>query len=175
MRDRLEVLSQLGPNSLFRQQHEALTEATLVRKRTQAKQRSDASGQRPTSQPDVQRIMETVRKGSLMMPAKPENADPPLMPSMASMQQQQLPYQQPPYQQLTPRRPTPQPPQPQQQPRHKPQEQQSPVPTPQPVSQSPPKAHQDGCSSLVPVDTAMASISESGTLLVPLLSSCVEH
>jgi len=45
--ERLAALSRPDPSSLSRQQHEVLTETTLVRKRTQAKQRSDASGQRP--------------------------------------------------------------------------------------------------------------------------------
>jgi len=131
--DRLAALSQPDPSSLSRQQHEVLTETTLVRKRTQAQQRSDASGQRPTNRPDGKKVMENVRKGSLMMPTVPNNGYPstipsvPSMPSMPSMPQQPQP-QQPPQQQ---------PPQ-QQQP--KPQKQQSLVPTPQPGSQPPPQS-----------------------------------
>lgn len=119
--ERLMALSQPDPNSLSRQQHEVLTETTLVRKRTQAKQRSDASGQRPTGQPDGKKIMEIVRKGSLLTPAVPGNDYSPPMPSMPSMPQQQ--QQQPPQQQQP-----------------KPQKQQSLAPTPQPVSQPSPQS-----------------------------------
>jgi len=132
--ERLAVLSQPDPNSLSRQQHEVLTETALVRKRTQAKQRSDATGQRPTGRPDGKKIMEDVRKGSSMMPAAPENDHPPTMPSMPPMSQPQP--QQPPQQQQQ------QPPSQQQQP--KPQKHQSLAPTPQPVSQSPQSAYPPG-------------------------------
>ena len=142
-KDRLAELSQPDPNSLSRQQHEVLTETTLVRKRTQAKQRSDASGQRPVGRPDGRKIMENVRKGSSLMPVAPENNHPPLMPSTPSMpsmpqQQQQKPpqQQQPPPPQQQQQQQQQQPPQ-QQQP--KPQKQQSLASTPQPVSQSSPQ------------------------------------
>jgi len=133
--DRLAVLSQPDPNSLSRQQHEVLTETTLVRKRTQAKQRSDASGQRHAGRPDGKKIMENVRKGSLLIHAAPENDHPPSMPSVPQQQKPpQQQQQQPPQQQQ-------QPPQ-QQQP--KPQKQQSLGPTPQPVLQSPQSAYPPG-------------------------------
>lgn len=120
--DRLAALSQPDPSSLSRQQHEVLTETTLVRKRTQAKQRSDASGQRPAGRPDGKKIMDNVRKGSLMMPAVPENQEnyPPSIPQMPSMPS--IPQQQ------------------QQPPQPKPQKQQSLAPTPQPASQPPPQS-----------------------------------
>ena len=148
-RDRLAALSQPDPNSLSRQQHEVLAETTLVRKRTQAKQRSDASGQRPAGRPDGKRIMENVRKGSLLVPVAPQEAIPPPMPSMPSMptipqqqppqqwQQQQPPQQQPPQQQPPQQQPQQQQPQ-QQQP--KPQKQQSLASTPQQASQPSPQA-----------------------------------
>ena len=122
--ERLAALSRPDPSSLSRQQHEVLTETTLVRKRTQAKQRSDASGQRPAGRPDGKKIMENVRKGSMLMPAVPEDDYPPLMPSMPSMSQQQQQQQQQPPQQQQP----------------KPQKQQSPAPAPQPVPQSQPQS-----------------------------------
>lgn len=132
-KDRLAELSQPDPNSLSRQQHEVLTETTLVRKRTQAKQRSDASGQRPAGRPDGKKIVENV-KGSFLVPAAPEDAYPSPMPPTPSMsstpQQQQQPLQQ-----------QQQPPQ-QQQP--KPQKQQSLASTPQPVLQSPQSAYPPG-------------------------------
>ncbi|KAF8076340.1 hypothetical protein FPV67DRAFT_1664619 [Lyophyllum atratum] len=42
--ERLSALSQPSPNALSRQQHDTITENKLVRKRTQAKQRSDTLG-----------------------------------------------------------------------------------------------------------------------------------
>ncbi|KAF9788613.1 hypothetical protein BJ322DRAFT_1050061 [Thelephora terrestris] len=147
-KERLTALSQPDPDSLSRQQHEVLTETTLVRKRTQAKQRSDASGQRTATRPDGKKILETVRKGSFMMPAVPENDFPPPMPSIpsvTSMHQQQQPPPQPqqpqrkPQQQLQQQPPhQPQPPQQQQQP--VPQKQRSPTLPPQPISQPPPQS-----------------------------------
>lgn len=117
--DRLAALSQPDSNSLSRQQHEVLAETTLVRKRTQAKQRSDASGQRPADRADGKKIMENVRKNSLLKPAAPENGYPPPTPSMpsTSQQQQELPQQQP-----------------------KPQKQQSLGPTPQSAPQPSPQS-----------------------------------
>lgn len=115
--DRLTALSQPDPNSLSRQQHEVLTETTLVRKRTQAKQRSDASGQRPTDRPDGRKIVENVRKSSMLMPIVLENDRPPPMPSAPSMPSMPPQQQQP-----------------------KPQKQQSMTSAPQPVSQSPPQS-----------------------------------
>ncbi|KAG6854750.1 hypothetical protein C0991_001177 [Blastosporella zonata] len=45
--ERLVALSQPLPNALSRQQHDSITENKLVRKRTQAKQRSDTLGFKP--------------------------------------------------------------------------------------------------------------------------------
>jgi hypothetical protein len=140
-KERLAALSQPDPNSLSRQQHEVLTETTLVRKRTQAKQRSDASGQRPAARTDGKKIMENVRKGSLLMPTVPEDDHPPPMPSIpsvASMPQQRQPSPQP-------QQPQPLPPQQQPQ-QQQPPQQQPPVhqkqhsPTLSPTSQSPPQS-----------------------------------
>jgi TPR repeat protein len=176
-RDRFAAPSQSAPKSFSQQQREALIEARLAQNLVQAKQRSGASGQRPTGRPDGQKIIENIRKGSLMMPAMLENVRPLPIPYMFSMQQRQP--QKPLYQQPTPQQPTPQQPPPQQQPpqqrHHKPQEQQSPVPSPQPVSQAPPTVRQDGRSSPAPIDTAMTSVSESGMLSVPPSASCMEH
>jgi len=132
-KERHAALSQPDPNSLSRQQHEVLTETTLVRKRTQAKQRSDASGQRRTARHDGKRIVENVRKGSLLMPIVPEDDYSPSIPSVPSVtstpQRQPSPQPQQPsqYEQLTQH----------QQPA--PQKQNSPTLPPQQISQSPPQ------------------------------------
>ena len=127
---RLAALSQPDPNSLSRQQHELLAETTLVRKRTQAKQRSDASGQRPAGRPDEKKIMENVRKGSMLIPSAPGNDYSPTMPSAPSMPSMpSILQQQPQQQQQQP---------PEQQP--KPQKQQSLASMPRPVSQSLPQS-----------------------------------
>jgi hypothetical protein len=67
--DRLNALSQPAPHSLSRAEHEQLTDSKLVRTRTQAKQRSDATGARRPTLPQEQgaRIMENVRKNSVMI------------------------------------------------------------------------------------------------------------
>ena len=84
--ERLAALSQPAPLALSRQEHDNLTETTLVRKRTQAKQRSDARG--PTGGPrqggrqNSQQVVANIRKNSLAhrpgpgrYPAMPPPAD----------------------------------------------------------------------------------------------------
>lgn len=142
-KERLAALSQPDPDSLSRQQHEVLTETTLVRKRTQAKQRSDASGQRPAIRPDGRKIMENVRKGSMLMPAVPENDYSPPIPSIPSVgsipqQQQSLPQPQQPQQQ-PPQQSQPSQQKPPQQSQPIPQRQQSPTLPSQQISQTPPQ------------------------------------
>ena len=96
--------------------------------------------------------MENVRKGSMLMPAVPENDYPPTMSSIPPMPQQRQ-YQQPPQQQPVQQQPPQQQPvyqqppqqqpaqqQPPQQQQSKPQKQQTPTPVPQPVSQSQPQS-----------------------------------
>lgn len=65
--ERLTALSQPAPQALSRSEHNNLTETTLVRKRTQAKQRSDARGPRqdPMNETPAQQIISTVRKNSI--------------------------------------------------------------------------------------------------------------
>jgi hypothetical protein len=67
--ERLAALSQPAPVALSRQEHDNLTEVTLVRKRTQAKQRSDASGSaigpRAGGRPNGQQVLANIRKNSL--------------------------------------------------------------------------------------------------------------
>ncbi|KAF8268916.1 hypothetical protein EI94DRAFT_1771417 [Lactarius quietus] len=67
--ERLAALSQPAPVSLSRQEHENLTETTLVRKRTQAKQRSDASGSgagpRTGARQNGQQVVAVIRQSSL--------------------------------------------------------------------------------------------------------------
>ncbi|KAI0001217.1 hypothetical protein BJV77DRAFT_973060 [Russula vinacea] len=57
--ERLAALSQPAPAALSRQEHDNLTETTLVRKRTQAKQRSDAR------RSNGQQVVANIRKNSL--------------------------------------------------------------------------------------------------------------
>ncbi|KAI0642467.1 hypothetical protein C8Q79DRAFT_917162 [Trametes meyenii] len=73
--ERLQALSQPTPQALSREEHENLTDAKLVRKRTQAKQRSEAvvgagATLAPPPVPASQRtqIMNNIRKNSVMAP-----------------------------------------------------------------------------------------------------------
>lgn len=72
-RERLRVLSQPSPQAISRAEHDTLTETKLVRTRTQAKQRSDATGAKPPPMPATQgaRIMENVRKNTVMAAPAP--------------------------------------------------------------------------------------------------------
>ncbi|KZT18804.1 HCP-like protein [Neolentinus lepideus HHB14362 ss-1] len=83
--ERLAALSQPAPQALSRQEHDALTESQLVRKRTQAKQRSDARpGARPQPSPgNVQQVVEVIRRNSIMQPAPPAHHTPAPGPSRA--------------------------------------------------------------------------------------------
>ncbi|KAI0759270.1 hypothetical protein BD413DRAFT_675032 [Trametes elegans] len=67
--ERLQALSQPTPQALSREQHETLTDSKLVRKRTQAKQRSDATAgaSAPPPMPVDQRsqIVNNIRKNSM--------------------------------------------------------------------------------------------------------------
>jgi hypothetical protein len=68
-KERLTALSLPAPQALSRQEHDNLTETTLVRKRTQAKQRSDArgfmAGPRQGARPNGQQVVANIRKNSL--------------------------------------------------------------------------------------------------------------
>ncbi|KAI0665457.1 hypothetical protein C8Q78DRAFT_1064822 [Trametes maxima] len=72
--ERLQALSQPTPQALSREEHENLTDAKLVRKRTQAKQRSEAVvGAGAALAPPVPasqrtQIMNNIRKNSVMAP-----------------------------------------------------------------------------------------------------------
>ncbi|KAH8073806.1 hypothetical protein BXZ70DRAFT_1081194 [Cristinia sonorae] len=77
-KERLQALSQPTPQALSRTEHETLTDTTLVRKRTQAKQRSDAAGAiagRPSAA-QANQIMENVRRNSLMGRPPPKAGGP---------------------------------------------------------------------------------------------------
>ncbi|KAI0300592.1 hypothetical protein B0F90DRAFT_1817633 [Multifurca ochricompacta] len=67
--ERLAALSQPAPQALSRQEHDNLTETTLVRKRTQAKQRSDAReptvGPQHRGRQNSQQVVANIRKNSL--------------------------------------------------------------------------------------------------------------
>jgi hypothetical protein len=79
--ERVAALSQPAPASLSRQEHNNLTESTLVRKRTQAKQRSDArgpaAGPRHGGRPNVQQVVANIRKNSLVHRPGPNRGYPP--------------------------------------------------------------------------------------------------
>ncbi|EIN13641.1 HCP-like protein [Punctularia strigosozonata HHB-11173 SS5] len=108
-KERLAALAQ--DQSLSRQEHDVLTENTLVRKRTQAKQRSDA---RPGAAPartqqaaEGQRIVNVIRQNSLAQPPAPGPAPfpaPAAGPSSAHTSPSLAPAQVPPlgYQQRRP-------------------------------------------------------------------------
>ncbi|OBZ65105.1 Chitin synthase regulatory factor 4, partial [Grifola frondosa] len=67
--ERLQALSQPSPQALSREQHENLADVTLVRKRTQAKQRSQAipgASALPVPAAQSQRIVNNIRKNSLI-------------------------------------------------------------------------------------------------------------
>ncbi|KAI0071872.1 HCP-like protein [Panus rudis PR-1116 ss-1] len=68
--DRLQAISQPAPQTLSRQEHESLTDTTLVRRRTQAKQRSDSRSYPPQAPPPIPgaTVIENVRRSSLMGP-----------------------------------------------------------------------------------------------------------
>jgi hypothetical protein len=79
--ERVAALSQPAPASLSRQEHDNLTETTLVRKRTQAKQRSDArgptAGPRHGGRPNGQQVVANIRKNSLVHRPGPNRGYPP--------------------------------------------------------------------------------------------------
>ena len=79
--DRLGALSQPAPAALSRQEHDNLTETTLVRKRTQAKQRSDArgpaAGPRHGGRQNSQQVVANIRKNSLAYRPGPSQGYPP--------------------------------------------------------------------------------------------------
>ncbi|KAH7886822.1 HCP-like protein [Phlebopus sp. FC_14] len=71
--ERLAALSQASPQALSRQQHDDITEAKLVRKRTQAKQRSErtdgpAGAGRPSIE-DGRQVVEVIRRNSVVRPS----------------------------------------------------------------------------------------------------------
>jgi hypothetical protein len=73
--DRLAALNQPSPQALSRQEHDSITEAKLIRKRTQAKQRSEVatSGYAPRQQSglDGRQVIEIVRKNSTNLAPEP--------------------------------------------------------------------------------------------------------
>ncbi|TFK46747.1 HCP-like protein [Heliocybe sulcata] len=78
--ERLAALSQPAPQALSRQEHDALTESQLVRKRTQAKQRSDArpgaGAQQQQPVPGSSReVVEVIRRNSVVQ--GPRRVQPP--------------------------------------------------------------------------------------------------
>ena len=74
--ERLRALSQPTPQALSREEHDNITDAKLVRRRTQAKQRSDIAAPAPgmppsptVSQEQGTQIIAIVRKNSVLTPA----------------------------------------------------------------------------------------------------------
>src|SRR6266852_174847 len=78
--DRLAALSRPAPAALSRQEHDNLTETTLVRKRTQAKQRSDARGPgvgpRHGGRQNGQQVVANIRKNSIAYHPGPSQGNP---------------------------------------------------------------------------------------------------
>lgn len=64
--ERLAALSQPSPQSFSRQEHDTITESKLVRKRTQAKQRSEREGgaARPSME-DARQVVDVIRNTSI--------------------------------------------------------------------------------------------------------------
>lgn len=89
--DRIAALSQPVAQALSRQEHDALTDVQLVRKRTQAKQKSEATGRgrAPVSAGQGQQILEVVRKNSIAM-APPMPAVAAANGRMPTLDEQQL-------------------------------------------------------------------------------------
>ncbi|KAI0051382.1 HCP-like protein [Auriscalpium vulgare] len=89
--ERLAALSHPAPQALSRQEHDQLTDVTLVRKRTQAKQRSDARGGATQAAMPVaggQQMIATIRQNSLAYrpPREPAAATPPVAQPPAQSQ-----------------------------------------------------------------------------------------
>lgn len=127
--DRLNALSQPSPQALSRQEHNTITDDKLVRKRTMAKQRSDAlpNNHPPVSQNghpgvpgpsgfgrDGKAVVDVIR-GQSNPSGPPPRMSPPRQPQPPL---QQPPPQQPPLQQPPLQQPPPQQPPPQQRPRY---------------------------------------------------------
>ncbi|KAG1888068.1 HCP-like protein [Suillus subluteus] len=96
--ERIAALNQVVPQALSRQEHDTITEAQLVRKRTQARERS--SGQPRMSAEDGRQVMEMARKSSIVRQHSPpqspahmislvENSSPSAVPQQLPPQQQQ--------------------------------------------------------------------------------------
>ncbi|KZP30970.1 HCP-like protein [Athelia psychrophila] len=106
--DRLVALGAPGNAPLSRQQHDDITETKLVRKRTQARERSSGERDRPPSDRqgvDGRRIVENVRRGSMdQRPGPGPPAGAPMTPIAESprMRPQQPPQQQGGYPQQPP-------------------------------------------------------------------------
>ncbi|EED77779.1 predicted protein [Postia placenta Mad-698-R] len=108
--ERLKVLSEPSPNALSREQHESLADTTIVRKRTLARQRSDArrggpGGRARAAAPSAMQgeaIMEDVRRRSQssgrqpIAPNAPGYGPPPVMNPSTSAPQINGGYQGPP-------------------------------------------------------------------------------
>ncbi|KAG0706871.1 HCP-like protein [Suillus ampliporus] len=99
--ERIAALNQSIPQALSRQEHDTITEAKLVRKRTQARERTSA--QPRMSQEDGRQVMEMARKSSIVRPvlqqsppqdhtqlaALAEGSSPSAVPQQLPPQQQQ--------------------------------------------------------------------------------------
>lgn len=82
--ERLAALSQPSPQSLSRQEHDTITESKLVRKRTQAKQRSEReSGASRVSLEDGRQVVEVIRKNSVARQHGPAGTGAPVLPPVS--------------------------------------------------------------------------------------------
>ncbi|KIY48771.1 HCP-like protein [Fistulina hepatica ATCC 64428] len=84
---RLNALAQPAAQALSRQEHDNLTETTLVRKRTQARQRADAVVRRPGTgaRRAGSEVIENVRKSTIMAPVPSAPAEIPRVPTLSEI------------------------------------------------------------------------------------------
>lgn len=95
--ERIAALNQVVPQALSRQEHDTITEAKLVRKRTQARERS--SQQPRMSAEDERQVMEMARKSSIVRQQSPSQAPVHLTSLAESSSPSAVPQQLPPQQQ----------------------------------------------------------------------------
>jgi hypothetical protein len=95
--ERIAALNQVVPQALSRQEHDTITEAQLVRKRTQARERS--SVQPRMSAEDGRQVVEMARKSSIVRQQSPPRAPANMISLVESSLPSAVPQQLPPQQQ----------------------------------------------------------------------------
>lgn len=95
--ERIAALNQIIPQALSRQEHDTITETQLVRKRTQARERSSA--QPRMSAEDGRQVMEMARKSSIVRQQSPPQAPAHMTSLVENSSPSAIPQQLPPQQQ----------------------------------------------------------------------------